>query len=374
MRRLKIAIGAVVVLVLVGLGLERTAPFGGRSEGARRARIDASPNFSDGKAKNLVEIDLSLNKSYVDVISGYIEGGQEPDVELPLERPVFSVRPADELTVTWLGHSSVVIELDGVRLLTDPVLSERASPFQFMGPKRFHAAPVLVDDLPDVDAVLISHDHYDHLDMQTMIALAEQPMPFVVPLGVGAHLETWGIPRERIIELEWWEETTVKGVRLVCTPARHFSGRGFTDRNQTLFASWAVLGESQRAWFSGDTGPFPQAETIGDTLGPFDLTMIEIGAYDKAWGSVHLGPDAALEMHHQLKGTALFPIHWGTFNLAVHPWDQPIVRLLDIADEAGTPVMVPAAGQTQIPTMPEVHPFWAERARQWRTQDRPTAR
>lgn len=372
MKRWGIAGGALIALVGIAAVTERLPPFGGRSEGSRKARIDASPLFDEGKARNLIDTPMGLNRHVFGAIRRYLRGGQEPDVSLPVVEPVFATKVSDELTATWLGHSSVVLELDGVRLLTDPQLSERASPFSAMGPARFHAAPVRAQQFNGVDAVIISHDHYDHLDMQTVSDLADLSIPFIVPLGVGAHLEAWGVPTERIVELQWWEETTVKGVRVVCTPARHFSGRGITDRNRTLWASWAIIGANQRAWFSGDTGPFPQATEIGDRLGPFDLTMIEIGAYDAAWSSVHLGPDAAYAMNEQLRGTTLFPIHWGTFNLAAHRWDQPIVRLLDVAQGGATALMVPIAGERQVARSPEVHEFWQGRFQKWTAEGRST--
>jgi L-ascorbate metabolism protein UlaG (beta-lactamase superfamily) len=364
---LKVLIIGTLMIIGLGLAIERTSPFGGRATGDRLARMDDSTLFVDGKAQNLVPIDLGMSRKYIGAIKRYIRGGQEPVVELPVTTPVFDA-PSTDAQITWLGHSSMVVELDGVRVLFDPVLSERASPFQFMGPKRFHSAPLAPSQLPQVDAVVISHDHYDHLDRMTIMELASRGVRFLVPLGVGAHLEAWDVPLAQIEELEWWQEASVGEVRLVCTPARHFSGRGFTDRNRTLWASWALLGKTQRIWFSGDTGAFPQASEIGERLGPFDLAMIEVGAFDRAWESVHLGPDGAMEMVDQVRGNVLFPIHWGTFNLAAHRWDQPIVRVLELAAQRDLPVMVPAAGQTQDVRAPEVHPFWVGRAKIW--QDR----
>ena len=360
---------ALVVLVLVlgaaVLGVERTSPFGGRADGERLARIEASALFTDGKAQNLVETRLGVSGAYFGVMKRYMRGGQEPQVDLPLMQPRYA-EAEDGPRVTWLGHSAVVVELDGSRVLLDPVLSERASPFQWSGPKRFHPAPQTIDELPDIDAVIISHDHYDHLDMHSIVGLSARGVRFVVPLGVGAHLQAWGVPPSQIEELEWWQETKVGSVRVVCTPARHFSGRGVTDRNRTLWASWAILGAEERIWFSGDTGAFEQAAEIGRRLGPFDLAMIEIGAFDRAWEPVHLGPDGAVKMLGQVQGQVLFPIHWGTFSLAAHRWDQPIVRVLDLARQQGLSVMVPAAGQTQAVATPEIHPFWLQRAQLWR--------
>ena len=267
--------------------------------------------------------------------------------------------------MTWLGHSSVLLEIGGVRVLTDPVFSKRASPFQWMGPARFHETPVPLDELPKLDAVVISHDHYDHLDMGTIAALIDRDIPFLVPLGVGAHLEAWGVPDENIVEMEWWDAFELGETRVVCTPARHFSGRGMTDRNRTLWASWAVIGPEHRVWFSGDTGPFPQAEEIGERLGPFDLSMIEIGAYDRAWGQIHLGPDEALTMHKQVRGKRMFPVHWGTFNLAAHRWDQPIVRLIEQSELVGVDLLVPVAGQTVDAGEAFIADMWLGRSAIW---------
>ena len=242
-RILKILFIGAVVLIGLALVIERTSPFGGRASGDRLARMADSDLFADGKAQNFVPIDLSMNRNYVGAIKRYIRGGQEPMVKLPVTTPVFG-SPSIDAQITWLGHSSMVVELDGVRVLFDPVLSERASPFQFMGPKRFHAAPLVPSQLPEVAAVVISHDHYDHLDRQTIMELASRGVRFFVPLGVGSHLQAWDVPLAQIEEMEWWQEASVGEVRLVCTPARHFSGRGFTDRNRTLWASWALVGKT----------------------------------------------------------------------------------------------------------------------------------
>ena len=364
----------VVVAVFLGMGLvvERMPPFGARSTGERRDRIDASAQFLDGKAQNLIETDMGMNDQWMPAMGRYIRGGQEPEIQLPVQSPSFSGDSDDAFTMTWLGHSSVLLEMDGVRIVTDPVFSERASPFQWMGPSRFHRAPLELADLPTLDAVVISHDHYDHLDMDTISALVKRSVPFLVPLGVGAHLESWGVPSESIQEFEWWEETTVGEVRVVCTPARHFSGRGLTDRNRTLWASWAMVGPTRSVWYSGDTGAFPQASEIGSRLGPFDLSMIEIGAYDPAWEAVHVGPDAALKMHQQVRGKLMFPVHWGTFNLAPHRWDQPVVRLVQQGARLGIPLLIPEAGETRPVGQPYVAKFWRERVDIWADLGRDT--
>ena len=371
-RKIIIGMAAVVGMVGVALAGERLPPFGGKVEGKRLERVEASKHFADGLAQNLIPTSLGMNREMFGAMGRYLRGGQNPDVPIPVERPSFSDDLAEAFTMTWLGHSSVLLEIGGVRVLTDPVFSKRASPFQWMGPARFHETPVSLDELPKLDAVLISHDHYDHLDMGTIAALIDRDIPFLVPLGVGAHLEAWGVPDENIIEMEWWDAFELGEARVVCTPARHFSGRGMTDRNRTLWASWAVIGPEHRVWFSGDTGPFPQAEEIGERLGPFDLSMIEIGAYDRAWGQIHLGPDEALAMHKQVRGKRMFPVHWGTFNLAAHRWDQPIVRLIEQSELVGVDLLVPVAGQTVDAGEAFIAEMWLGRSAIWAESGRDT--
>jgi len=255
----------------------------------------------------------------------------------------FSEPPASGLRITWLSHSTLLIEIDGLRVLIDPVWGERASPFNWLGPERFFPPPLPFEQLPGLDVVVISHDHYDHLDFPTIRRLVDDGVPFVVPLGVGAHLEYWGIPAERITELDWWQEHSIGDLRLVATPARHFSGRSMfmADREATLWSGWALLGPQHRLYYSGDTAMFPGFADIGDRLGPFDATMIESGAYNPMWADVHLGPEQAVEAHLMVGGGVMIPVHWGLFDLAVHGWTEPIERVLVAAHKHGVSVVTP---------------------------------
>jgi L-ascorbate metabolism protein UlaG (beta-lactamase superfamily) len=253
--------------------------------------------------------------------------------------------PAAALRATWLGHSTVLLEVDGRRFLTDPVWSQRASPSSLVGPKRFFAPPLALADVPPLDGIILSHDHYDHLDPAAIRALAGRTARFYCPLGVGAHLRRWGVPAAKISELTWWEEVAVApDFRLTATPARHFSGRGL-GRDGTLWASWVLQGPQHRVFFGGDSGPFDEAfRQIGERFGPFDLVLLEIGAADAEWADIHLGPDEALRAHQLLGGGPLLPLHWGTFNLALHAWRQPVERLLE-AVAPTVPLLLPAPGQ-----------------------------
>ena len=222
--------------------------------------------------------------------------------------------------------------------------TKRVSPFSFAGPARFHPSPVTVDELPAIDVVVISHDHYDHLDHETITALSTKTGKFIVPLGVGAHLLAWGIDSRHIIELDWWESAVVSEMSFTATPAQHFSGRGLRDRNRTLWASWAINGQQHSVYYSGDTGWFDGFREIGDRLGPFDMTLMHIGAYAKQWESVHMTPEDAVRAHADVRGGVMLPVHWGTFNLALHSWTDPVDRLLD-ANEGKVVIATPRPGE-----------------------------
>jgi L-ascorbate metabolism protein UlaG (beta-lactamase superfamily) len=273
-----------------------------------------------------------------------------PESDLP-SRPAdlshFTHAGHNQLRVTWLGHSSVMINIDGFRLLTDPVFKKRVSIF---GPTRINGeVPVAMDQLPDLDAVIISHDHYDHLNRFSIRGLKEKTRCFIVPLGVGARLERWGVPAGRIVELDWWQEHPLNEALMVAaTPAQHFSGRGLTDRNQTLWASWVIETKHHRLFFSGDSGYFDGFEKIGAVYGPFDLTLLECGAYNRAWADVHMFPEQTVQAHLNLKGDILHPIHWGTFNLSLHSWYDPMERLAAAAKVYGICSATPIVGDTTI--------------------------
>lgn len=267
-----------------------------------------------------------------------------------------------------MGHSSVLAEIDGRRVLFDPVWGERCSPFPFAGPKRLHPVPLPLAALGPVDVVVISHDHYDHLDMPTIKELAGTDTVFAVPLGVGAHLEHWGVSADRLRELDWHESTQVAGLTLTATPARHFCGRGLRNTQHTLWASWVVAGGEHRIYHSGDTGYFDGFKDIGAAFGPFDATMIQLGAYSEFWPDIHMTPEEAVRSHLDLQGGdaaqgVLLPIHWGTFNLATHPWVEPAERTMLLSHKAGVAMATPRPGEPFEPgATPVVDPWW----RGWR--------
>jgi L-ascorbate metabolism protein UlaG (beta-lactamase superfamily) len=341
--------------------------FGGRSEGLRLERMRASPRWAGEGFRNLHPIAPGLRdtRGPRPSLSDFLCGGERrvPRGELPIvaSAEAWSRAPGSGLRATWLGHSTVLIEIDGLRVLTDPVWGPRASPSRLAGPKRFHPAPVPLRALPPIDLVVVSHDHYDHLDYPTIRELARRDVPFVTSLGVGAHLEAWGVRPERINELDWWESHRLPGADLDVTaaPSQHFSGRGLKDRNATLWSSMVVRTPHHAVFFSGDTGLTSEYATIRERLGPFDLVMLEVGAFHPSWGDIHLGPENALKAHALLGGGAFLPIHWGTFALALHPWDEPAETLLALGERQGVPLLMPRLGEAVEPEHVDgVVPWW----------------
>jgi L-ascorbate metabolism protein UlaG (beta-lactamase superfamily) len=373
-----------------GLRALQPAAFGADPSGERLARIRRSPHFKDGVFLNPGgEARTRPSASSVELAKGFFDKDTRPRRAPQGTVPVHATTladisrpPATGLRLTWMGHSSVLAEIDGRRVLFDPVWGERCSPFAFAGPKRLHPVPMPLAALGPVDVVVISHDHYDHLDMPSIKTLAGTDTLFAVPLGVGAHLEHWGVSADRLRELDWHEETKVGGLTLTATPARHFCGRGLRNTQHTLWASWSVAGENHRIYHSGDTGYFEGFKDIGADYGPFDATMIQIGAYSEYWPDIHMTPEEGMRAHLDLQGGTpagvMMPIHWATFNLAMHPWAEPGEGTVAAARAEGARVALPRPGEPFEPTAETVpsEPWWravaAAPAGGWPDADVPT--
>ena len=340
---------------------------GRKPQGARLERIKASPRWAGEQFRNLHPIIPGLRdpNASMPTLHEFLCGGERrvPRGPLPSMNPLetWAKPPASRLRATWLGHSTVLIEIDGLRVLTDPVWGTRASPSRLAGPKRFQPVPVPLGALPPLDLVILSHDHYDHLDYPTMRKLSKRDVPFVTSLGVGAHLEAWGVPPERIVELDWWESHRLPntGLTVTAAPSQHFSGRRLKERNTTLWSSLVIRSHRHAVFFSGDTGLTTEYQTIRERLGPFDLVMLEVGAFHPAWGDMHLGPQHALEALALLGGGAFLPVHWGTFSLAMHAWDQPAETLLELGPKTGARLVMPRLGEPVEPAHAQgVEPWW----------------
>jgi L-ascorbate metabolism protein UlaG (beta-lactamase superfamily) len=350
--KILISIACVIAGIIVINCIKTDTPVATDSDDSLYGDIDAAPQYNEGKFNDMGN---TLDMSFADYVSTtwefmFTKNNRTPDTELPV-KPVdlsyFATKGSNQLNATWLGHSSLMINIDGYKLLTDPVFEKRVS---ILGPSRFNGdLPLDIEQVPKIDAVVISHDHYDHLNKYSVQRLIEKTNMFVVPLKAGSRLVDWGVPRDKIVELDWWQEYWLnQKMMIVATPAQHFSGRGLTDRNETLWASWVIQSPYHNIFFSGDSGYFGGFKRIGEKYGPFDMTFIECGAYGEEWPEVHMFPEQTVQAHLDLKGDVLHPIHWGTFNLALHPWYEPMERLTAAADRKKIEIATPVVGETTV--------------------------
>jgi L-ascorbate metabolism protein UlaG (beta-lactamase superfamily) len=350
MGRIKALVNVVLVLALLlallAWWIFRLPTFGGTFEGERLERMRQSKQYVNGRFENTPP--YVSNFSLLGELRAYLgDQEREPSFDVPVLKMSgddLAKAVAPGLRAWWLGHASSLIEIDGVRILTDPMFSQRASPFQFLGPARLHPSPLPLEQWKNIDAVVISHDHFDHLDMDTIRHLSKTGSHFYVGLGIGAHLLRWEVPAGQIHEMDWWEEASVKGVTIYCAPARHYSGRKSMDQS-TLWASWLFKGSRHSAYFSGDTGYAPHLKAIRDRLGAPQLALIKIGAYGDTWLDIHMHPEAAIQAHQDLGATTMLPIHWATFNLAYHEWGEPVRRARLAATQQGVDLVIPRPGE-----------------------------
>jgi len=288
---------------------------------------------------------------------------RKPNFEIPIEEisiEAFSNKISDELSIIWLGHATTLINIDGTIILTDPMLTKWASPIDWIGPKRFFDSPIEIEEMPILDAVLISHNHYDHLDKESVLRLNGITKKFIVPTGVEKHLLSWGILSEKIIIKNWWDTFQLNDeIEIITTPAHHFSGRGIFDNNKTLWVSFIIKTKNHSVYFGGDSGFFKGYKEIGEKHGPFDIAILPIGAYSKMWKDIHMNPEEAVQAHLDLNGKLLFPIHWGTFNMALHGWTEPAERLIVASEKENVNFVIPKPGQVvKVNSKTSVAKWW----------------
>jgi L-ascorbate metabolism protein UlaG (beta-lactamase superfamily) len=356
-------------VLTAGIVLTTLESLGARPIGELRARIERSPEYRDGEFVNAIPTQSLEPGSFWPMLRHQFFGKEErvpagPISTEPREWQDYQQGPASGLRTTWMGHSTVLVEIDGARILVDPIWSDRCSPVSFAGPRRFFAPPLPLDEVPPIDAVLVSHDHYDHLDMPTVKALAARGTRFIVPLGIGAHLARWGVRADRITDLDWYEDAAVSdSIRVTATPARHYSGRSIWQ-NQALWSSWVIAGPRHRVYYSGDSGYGPHLAEIGTRFGPFDLALIKIGASDPTWKQIHMDPEEAVQASRDVRAAVMQGVHWGTFNLAYHDWFEPADRAAARAARDGVQLVLPRPGQLVEPsTPPALVAWWREDTR-----------
>lgn len=312
-----------------------------------------SRNYNQGKFVNQISTSIDTRVgTMLSILRDYIKGNPKLRPADPI--PVQPIEPRffkdnKQSKVVWFGHSTLLMKLDGKTILLDPMFGKGLSPVEFFGGKRYsEKLPVEVEEIDAIDTILISHNHYDHLDYATIKKLSDKVKRFFVPLGVGRQLGRWGVAPEKIKELDWWNEVEVDGLTLACTPARHFSGRGICDRDATLWCSWVIAGQHTKVYFSGDSGYGPHFAEIGNKYGPFDLTFMECGQYDERWSAIHMMPEETVQAQLDVQGKRMIPIHWGAFTLALHDWDDPVERVVKAAKAKGICISTPKIGETVI--------------------------
>lgn len=351
-----IASGSILLLVFVAfLFIQLSPQFGGKPTENDKIGYKESPYYHKGKFENEIPTPMNLSfLQYVSLLKKYIVGvpNQAPQNELPVQKldSAAIVNHPDSLTrITWFGHSAFLLQMDGQTILIDPMFGDVPAPHPWLGTKRFsNGLPIEIEKLPNIDAVIFSHDHYDHLDYGSVIKLKDKVGKFYVPLGLGAHLREWGVPKDDIHELNWWDEIVHQGITLACTPARHFSGRGLSDRFSTFWCSWAIIGKTKKIYFSGDSGYGPHFKAIGDKYGPFDFAMMECGQYNELWHNIHMMPEETAQASIEVQAKLMMPIHWGSFVLALHTWSDPVERLSKKAAELNQPFVIPQIGEPLV--------------------------
>lgn len=349
----------------VVLFIKLSPQFGATKKEIATSQVLASENHNGKVFENAEKTDVMTEFKFSSLKEYFKKEGKEPDTLLPVRKfadNYFETAIDTSTRFTWFGHSAILLETQGKNIFIDPMLGHVPAPVSFVGPKRFNPElPISADSLPELDIVLISHDHYDHLDYESITKLKDKTKQFIVPLGVGAHLRSWGVDANKITELDWWDTCMVDGIKIAATPSRHFSGRGLSDRDATLWCSFVLQTNNENIFFSGDGGYGSHFKEIGDKYGPFDVCFMECGQYNEQWAQIHMMPEDITTANNDLRGKAIVPIHWGSFKLALHPWVEPVNRLALTVENENAILVTPEIGQTISLPQPESTELWWKR-------------
>lgn len=340
-----------VLIVLYYFFVAFSPQFGGDISKEQKDNYEVFSNYRNGKFRNLIEIDKS--RSFENIKSGILRNlsshpGSKPEDKIPVEKLNYKDLNtlSTETKLSWLGHSSFILNMKGKIILIDPVFSNYVGPHKLLGKERFYEKePIDLEKLSKIDFVIISHDHYDHLDYESILKIKDKVKRFYVPMGVGVHLLKWGVNKEQIVALNWWNEASFEDLQIICTPAQHFSGRKLDNSQETLWASWVLKSDQERIFFSGDTGYSSHFKEIGDRFGPFNVGLIECGQYNELWPNVHMLPEETVQTGIDIKAEKIIPIHWGAFKLSTHPWKDPVERFSATAKEKEIQIITPKIGE-----------------------------
>ncbi len=349
-KKVFVVITAILISItsLSYLFIQLWKPFGARpsAEDMLNYAQRAQTHYRDGKFCNLADVSTWTND--VDPYEQRASHGKiKPTVDIPTDVPFFETKPEiRKLNVTWFGHSSLFIQIHGMNILYDPIFSNICSPFSLLGTYRYGKLPIDAAALPPIDICIISHDHYDHLDYKTILAIDNKVHKYIVPLGLDNHLVRFGIKREKIETMDWWETTNINGLNISCTPAQHFSGRILFDSNKTLWASWVITDEFHQIFATGDSGFGNHFNQIHDRFGDMELVMSDGAQYNKRWHTVHMYPEEAIDMAKIMGAKHYLPMHWGAFVLSDHAWNDPVLRQTQRALELNLDILLPKIGQT----------------------------
>ncbi len=348
-----IVFGIIAILIFGSwLFISLSPQFGKSYSKEKKKEFEKLSNYTDGVFKNEIETKMEMGTAKVfSIIKDYWNGipRQKPEIPLPVNKvdSLEIVQNPDSIyNLIWFGHSAFLLQFEGLNILIDPMFGSSPSPIPAFGSKRFsYGLPIEVSKLPEIDLIIFSHDHYDHLDYPSVKSLHEKTKKFFVPLGVGEHLKSWGVSGDKIKEFNWEDSENIGDISFISTPARHFSGRALNDRFKTLWSSWVIKSDNYNFYFSGDGGYGPHFIQIGEKYGPFDIALLECGQYDERWNEIHMMPEETAMAAKELRASVFMPIHWGSFVLALHSWDDPVKRVTKKAVELNVPVLSPMIGE-----------------------------
>lgn len=367
LKRILIGLLALIVLIVVAGSIVLNLPqFGKTPSGEYLESLKSSPQHNGEIFENYGEVVMDMGLGdIIKVTKRILNKPEDSTPQKPIEIQKLDAKVINtndtSAHLTWFGHSTFLLELEGKVILLDPVLGPSAAPFEFQIQRFEKQLPLDFDAFPEIDFVIYSHDHYDHLDYRTIVELKDRIGHFYVPLGIKSHLMHWGIEEEKITELDWWDEVEVEGISLACTPSQHFSGRGLTDRATTLWSSWVIQGKRNKIYFSGDSGYFGEFKNIGKKYGPFDIALMECGQYNEMWHAIHMMPEETAQAGIDVQAKALMPIHWGMFDLAIHSWTDPVERVKKAAKDLNLPLVTPVIGERfDIHNLPASREWWNE--------------